>query len=102
MSEDNSDIKSWIRDSCFTCHQSVSETITLAGQSVLRKLLFKMNNCVGPAWFSVIADKATDVEQMSIAIRWVNDTHDIHEDPSGLFKVPNTTAETLFTIIKDV
>jgi len=39
---------------------------------------------------------------MSIVIRWVSDTYDIHEDPIGLFKVPNPTAETLFTIMKDV
>jgi len=61
--------------------------------------------CVGPAWFSVIADEATDIassEQMSIVIRWVSDNYDIHEDPIGLFKVPNTTAKTLFTIIKDI
>lgn len=105
LSEDNDDIKLWLHENRFTSHQSVSELITLAGQSVLRNLLLKMTGCTGPAWFSVIADEATDVassEQMSIAIRWVSDTYDIHEDPIGLFKVPNTTAETLFTIIKDV
>lgn len=105
LSEDSSDIKSWIHQNRFTCHQSVSELITLAGQSVLRKLLFKMKDCTGLAWFSVIADEATDVasnEQMSIVIRWVSDTYEVHEDPIGLFKVPNTRAETLFTIIKDV
>ena len=105
LSKFTGDVKSWIHENRFTCHQSVSELITLAGHSVLRKLLFKMKDCVGPAWFSIIADEATDVashEQMSIVIRWVSDTYDIHEDPIGLFKVPNTTAETLFTIIKDV
>lgn len=39
---------------------------------------------------------------MGLAIRWVDNSYTIHEDAIGLFKVPNTTAETLFSIIKDI
>ena len=32
----------------------------------------------------------------------MNDKYEVSEDPIGLFKVPNTTAEMIFGIIKDV
>jgi len=60
-----------MQENCFACHQSISELITLAGQSVLRKLLFSIKEGVGPVWFSVITDEATDVassEQMNIIV----------------------------------
>ena len=57
-----------------------------------------------PHWFSIIADEATDIinsEQLNISIRWVNNTYDIREDSIGLCRVPNTSAHTLYTVIKD-
>lgn len=67
----------------FYIHQAVSEIITFAGQLVLRELLKNMQSVDGLMWFSVIADEATDVasnEQLSIAIRWVNDKYEVSED----------------------
>ena len=37
-----------------------------------------------------------------MTIRWVTDGYEVHEDPVGLFRIPDTTAETLFTVIKDM
>ena len=105
LSESDDFVKSFLKENRFTSHQVVNEIITLAGQSVLREVLKCIRSVNGSTWFSVIADEATDVasnEQMSIAIRWVNDKYEVSEDPIGLFKVPNTTAEMLFSLIKDV
>ena len=55
-------------------------------------------------WFSIIADETRDVsnsEQLSIIIRWVDDDYIIHEDFIGMVHVPDTTASTLTTVIKD-
>ena len=41
-------------------------------------------------------------EQLNLTIHWVTDGYEVHEDPVGLFRVPDTTAETLFTVIKDM
>ena len=56
-------------------------------------------------YFSLIADEATDIshhEQLCVAIRWVNNNYDIHETPLGLFKLPDTFAHTIFSVIKYV
>uniref|UniRef100_A0A1X7TXD7 Uncharacterized protein n=1 Tax=Amphimedon queenslandica TaxID=400682 RepID=A0A1X7TXD7_AMPQE len=68
-------VKSFLKENRFTSYQVVNEIITLAYSEVL-KCIKSVN---GSTWFSVIADKATDVasnEQMSIAIRWVNDKYE--------------------------
>ena len=39
---------------------------------------------------------------MCISIRWVNSRYEISEDPLGLIQLPNTKAETLFGVVKDV
>ena len=88
-----------IRNCRFTSHQFVNELIDIMGVTVLRSLLKK---CSGPAWFSIIADDINQAEQLNLSIRWVDDDCHAHEDPTGLFKVPDTKAETLFKVIKDL
>ena len=59
-----------------------------------------MKAVTGPALFSIIADEATDMvntEQLNLSIRWANDVYEAHE---GLYRVPNTKAETLCMVIK--
>ena len=97
-------LKAWTKENRFTCHQTVTELINIMGQNVLRILLEKIK-MASPAWFSVIADEAADTrntEQLNLSIRWVNDNYEVSEDCIGLFRVPNTKAETLLTVIKDL
>ena len=75
------------------------------GHSVLRTLLKQMKESIGPAWFSLIADEATDInqaEQLNVSIRWVDDNYCGYEDPISPFKVPDTKTETLFKVTKDL
>ena len=104
-SEGNEVVKLWLRENRYTSHQAVNELIEILGKNVLRNLLKKITDVSGPAWFSVIADEATDIvhaEQLNLSIRWVSDNYEAHEDPVGLCRVPDTKAETLFQIIKDL
>ena len=47
-----------------------------------------MKEGTGPAWFSIIADEATDVssKQLNLIICWVSDSYEVHEDPVGLLE----------------
>ncbi len=74
------------------------------GKNLLRVLLSRIG-AQDPAWFSVVVDEATDMcstEQLNLSIRWVNNRYESFEDPIGLFRVPDTKAETLFAVIKDL
>ena len=53
----------------------------------------------------MIADEATDIshtEQISLSIRWVNDTYQIFEDTLALSDLSNTKALTIFKANKDI
>ena len=79
--------------------------INTLGQTLLHNLLLKMKEGDGPHWFSIIADEATDIinnEQFNVSICWVNDTYHINVDSIGLCRVSNTSANTLYTVIKDM
>lgn len=104
-STDNAVIQAWLRENRYTSHQAVNELINSLGLTLLRTLLQKAASVTGPMWYSIIADEATDVintEQLNLSIRWVGDNYEIHKDPLGLYRVPDTKAETLFIIIKDL
>ena len=82
----------------------VNELITMMGQSLLRTLLQNIRQ-PNPTWFSIIADEATDVRyraQLNLSVRWVNDQYEVSEDPLGLFYLPDTKADTITAVIKDL
>ena len=67
-SVDNEVIQSFLRENGYTSHQAVNELIEILGLTLLQKLLISIKEGIGPAWFSVIVDEATDVannEQMN-------------------------------------
>ena len=72
------------------------------GNTILREILGFIRTSM---WFSIIADEATDVsrnEQMSLTIRWIDDKYQIYEEPIGLVQLPNTKAQTIYSVIKDL
>ena len=82
----------------------INEQIAIMGHSVLRTLLGKIKKAT-PSWYAIIADEATDVcnrEQLNLSLRWVDDEYVVNEDPIGLFVLPNTTADTITSVIKDL
>ena len=53
----------------------------------------------------MIGDEATDInysEQLNVFIRYVDNDYNVHEDPIGLFVLPNTGAETITSVVKDI
>ena len=102
-SKDNA-VKSWIEEGKYMSHDMVNELITLMGQSVLRKLLCRIKNA-DPCWFAIIVDETADVarhEQLNLTIRYVDNDYIINEDSIGLFSLPDTTADTLSVVVKDL
>ena len=56
-------------------------------------------------FFAIIADEYTDVsnkEQLTICIRWIDKSLEVHEDFLGFFNIPDTGAETIVSVIKAV
>ena len=82
--EDCPEMKTWLRKKEYISPEIVNEIIMMMGQSVLRQLLSEIKSSL---WFSILADEATDIshhEQMSLSIRWEDDSYTIHEDTLSL------------------
>ena len=53
--------------------------------------------------FTLMADETADVaniEQLVICIRWVDEQLNAHEEFIGLHPIPDTTANTVVSVIK--
>ena len=97
-------LKQWVKEGKYMSHDIVNEIVTLMGHNVLRKLLCRMKN-QSPEWYSLIGDEATDInysEQLNVSIRYVDNDYNVHDDPIGLFVLPNTGAETITSVVKDI
>lgn len=92
----------WLNRKEYISPEIVNEIISAMGQCVLRNISADVSAAL---WYSIIVDEATDVshnEQMSLSVRWVDHSYDIHKYTLGLIQLPNTKAETIFLAIKDV
>ena len=52
-----------------------------------------------------MADEYTDVsnkEQLTICIRWIDKSLEVHQDFLGFFNIPDTGAATIVSVIKAV
>ena len=58
--------------------------------------------CSSP-FLTIMADETTDAsnqEQVTIFVRWINDDLQVPEDFVGLYSVPSIDADMLVTVIK--
>ena len=100
-SEDVPGLKKWIECKRYTSPEIVNEQVTIMGQEVLRKLLLKIHEA---KYYAILADEARDIsnmEQLTMCIRWVDKRYEVHEDCIGLIQVPNITSAILTAAIKD-
>ena len=70
--------------------------------TVLRKLTTEFHSSV---YFSLMADEVTDSsnrEQVVVCLRRVDEDFEAHEEFMGLYKVDETSADTITTVLSDV
>ena len=102
--KDCAELKKWVQERKYLSHDVVNEQVCMMGNCVLRTILASIKS-PDPSWYALIADETRDVsnkEQLNLTIRWVSEDYTINEDPVGLFSLPNATANTIVTVIKDV
>ena len=102
QSKECQEMKSRILKKEYTSPVIINEIIYMMGQAVLRGILADIKASM---WYSIIADEATDIshnEQMSLSIRWVDSSYNIHEECIGLIQLPNIKAVTIFDAIRDI
>ena len=56
-------------------------------------------------FYAIIVDEYTDIannEQLTFCLRWVDKELSAHEDFIGFYKIPDISALTIFSVIKDI
>ena len=102
QSKDFPRMRQWLHQKEYISPVIINEIVTLMGQTILKEIIANIRDTL---WYSLIADEATDVsrtEQLSITIRWVDKTYQVHEDTLGLKELRDTKAETIHHEIKDI
>ena len=85
----------------YTSHDIQNEVISIMANSVIRDLVSDIRQ---GGFFSIICDEYTDMsnkEQLTMCIRWVDKHLDAHEDFLGFFHIPDISAQTIVSAIKD-
>ena len=92
---------SWVSDKKYQSPEIINEMIEIMAHKVLRSLLSEIS-C--RSWFSLLADETRDTsnrEQLVLCVRSVSDHYEIFEDQIGLIQLENTTADTIYSSLKD-
>ena len=87
----------------YTSHDIQNEILALMATNVVKSIVndISKGQC---NFFSLIADEYTDVsnlEQLSICLRWIDDCLNSHEDFLGFYEIPNISSETIEKALKD-
>ena len=79
-----------------------NEIIKVMEINILRKISADIH---ASPFISVMADETADasnVEQVSVFIRYISNELEVHDDFLGLYSVPSIDAAMLVSVIKDV
>ena len=84
----------------YASHDIQNEILSLMANEVIRDLLKQ----IGENYYSLICDEYTDIannEQLTLCLRWVDNELVAHEDFLGFYKIPDTAADTIVSVVKD-
>ena len=85
----------------YTSPENQNELLKIMAQSVTRDIAATI---ASSGFYTLMADKVTDasnVEQVAICFRSVDDNFDVHEDFIGMYAVESIKADILVEILKD-
>ncbi|KAJ8050149.1 Zinc finger MYM-type protein 1 [Holothuria leucospilota] len=86
----------------YTSHDIQHEIVKIMETDILRDIADSVSNA---KFFSILADECTDAsnrEQLTICLRWIDQALEPNEDFVGIYEIPNITANTINGAIKDV
>ena len=79
-----------------------NEMLEIMVLQILRNIV---KNIQSAEIFSILGDETGDVsntEQLVFCIRWVDDDLEAHEEFIGMHPLPNTSADKIVCVIKDI
>ncbi|CAC5373377.1 unnamed protein product [Mytilus coruscus] len=102
--EDNPNVREWLvrKSEKFTSPEIQNELLKIMSQILVRGISEDIRNSL---YFALMADETTDVsnmEQLVVCIRWIDEQLEVHEDFIVLYQIDDTCAKTISDSIQDV
>ena len=94
------ELTTWLSTRRYMSHEIQNEIFSIMVNHLLRQLV----KDISPNFLSLLCDEYTDIvnkEQLTFCLRWVNDDLQAFEDFWGFYGVPNISANTIVSSIKD-
>lgn len=95
-------IKKWMehKQNKYTSPVIQNEILQLMALKIVRNVASNIQK----GFFTIMCDECTDTsnkEQLVICLRWVDQHLTVHENFIGLYVIPNISADTILTVVKD-
>ena len=103
-SENDKTFAKWLtkKTNKFTSPKIQNEMIEIMALQILRNIA---RNIQSAEIYSILADESSDIsntEQLAFCIRWVDDNLIPHEEFIGLHPIPDTSADEIVAVIKNI
>jgi len=103
-SEDDERLTAWLKQKTnrFDSPEIQNEMLEIMALNILRDIV---KNIQLAEIFSILGDETGDIsntEQLVFCVRWVDDDLEVYEDFIGMHPLPNTTADEIVRVIKDI
>ena len=103
LAEDNPRLLNWMEKSRdkFMSPDIQNEILCIMALFIQREI----TNDVSGQWYTIMVDETTNMsntEQLVFCIRYVDSNLEVHEEFIGLYSLESTSAESLFSTIKDI
>ena len=95
-------VTAWVNRGTYLSHDVVNELISDIGQAIARKVI---DDVRAAGKYALLVDETRDVsnsEQLTVILRWVDESFEIHEDFVGFMSMEKVDAASLTEAIKDV
>ena len=94
------ELTTWLSTRIYMSHDIQNETCSIMANNLLRQLV----KDISPNFFSLFCEEYTDIAnkvKLTFCLRWVNDDLQAFEEFLGFNGVPNISADTIVSAIKD-
>ena len=100
---DDPDLLTWVQRKAekYTSPENQNELLKIMAQSVTRDIASTVGSS---GFYTLMADEVTDasnIEQVAICLRSIDDNFDAHEDFVGMYAVESIKADILVQVLKD-
>lgn len=81
-----------------TAPENQNEMLEMMAHRVLRQILEEIHSS---PFLAVMVDETTDMEQLTLVVRWISDDFEVSEEFLGLYSMSAIDVQSIVDVMKD-